>query len=307
MARAASPLAVAVALGTVYLVWGSTYLAIAWAVEDIPPLLMGGARWLLAGGILFAVTRARSRERLTWANWRAAGVVGALLILGGNGSVNVAEQWVPSALAALIIASVPFWIVLLDWLRGAPRPSFLTALGVGIGLAGVALLVGAGGLSSVDARGAALLVLATLSWAYGSLWSRNAPLPQDHLLGASMQMLVGGALMTVLGLGVGERPPEVASVSARAWGAFAFLVVFGSIVAYSAYVWLLQVAPATKVSTYAFVNPLVAVILGYTLNAEPITTGTIVAGALILAAVAVLLWQRARVAARASVPRADSS
>lgn len=301
--RSATGLGIALALLTVYLVWGATYLGIQWAIETMPPLLMGGARWLIAGAVLYTVTRWRSGERPTLANWRAASVVGALLIVGGNGAVNLAEQYIPSGLTALIIASVPLWIVVFEWARGGPRPRWPVALGVAVGLAGVALLVGPTSLGgAVHPVGAALVVFATISWAFGSLWSRTAPLPRDHLLGASMQMLAGGALMTVLGLARGEAAAvDLAGISTRSLLAFAFLVVFGSIVAYSAYVWLLQVAPAPKVATYAFVNPVVAVALGWALNSERVTAGTVVAGAFILVAVAILLWQRARGAAKAAV------
>lgn len=310
MTRTATPLAIAAALGVVYVVWGATYLGIAWAIESMPPLLMGGARWLIAGSALFLFSRLRSGERPTTANWRATAIVGALLVVGGNGSVNVAEQWVASGLTALIIASVPLWLVVFEWMRGGARPALLTAAGVAVGLTGVALLVGPGGLAGpTDPRGAILLVIATISWAFGSIWSRSLPLPRDLLLGASMQMLAGGVLMTLLGfaspawmpvvgLGAGETLPALATVTAKSWAAFAFLIVFGSIVAYSAYVWLLQVAPAAKVGTYAFVNPLVAVLLGWALNDEVVGVGTFLAGGLILAAVAILLWQRARGATR---------
>lgn len=299
MASSATPsrLALVSALLAVYLIWGSTYLGIHYAVESMPPFLMAGARWVLAGALLYAWRRAKGDEPPSWRNWRAAAIVGLLLIVGGNGLVSWAQQFVPSGFTALLIAVVPVWIALLDWLRpGGAAPTPRVWLGVLLGLAGVLLLVGPAALGKVDEAGPAfllgmgLILLASFSWANGSLWSRRAPLPKSSLLGASMQMLAGGLALTLLGLASGEaRQVDLAAVSARSWLAWGFLVAFGSIVAYSAYVWLLKVTRAELVATYAFVNPVVAVLLGALLAGERFSAATGAAAGLIVLAVAVIV------------------
>lgn len=302
---------IAAAFLSVYLIWGSTYLAIRFAIETLPPFLMAGARWLLAGGALYAWRRAVTSEAPTWREWRVAALVGTLLIVGGNGSVSFAQQWVPSGLTALLIAIVPVWIALLEWLgpaRVRPSPRVLAAIGLGV--AGVALLVGPAALVALGGRGwmglvgVALILAASFSWANGSLYSRGAPRPKDLLLGVSMQMLAGGAVLTVFALAVGEGPRlDLGGVSAKSWWAWAFLVVMGSIVAYSAYVWLLTVVRAELVATYAFVNPIVAVILGVALAGEEFTTRTALVSVLIVVAVATIVTApRPAAAVAAAVP-----
>jgi drug/metabolite transporter (DMT)-like permease len=230
-------------------------------------------------------------------NWKAAGLVGALL-LGGNGAVTWAEQWVPSGLAALLIATVPLWMVLLAWLRGGERPTAGVAGGLALGLAGIILLIGPGELlggSHIDPVGALAILLGSVSWAAGSLYARRAPMPRAPLLGTGMEMLAGGALLLLAGFATGEGAQlHLEALSLRSGLAFGYLVVFGSIVAFSAYVWLLRVVSPARVSTYAYVNPVVAVFLGWALASEPITPLTLVAAAVIVTAVALIVMQQAR-------------
>ena len=290
-------LGVAAAFAAVYLIWGSTYLGIRFAIETMPPLLMAGARWILAGGALLAWRYAATRERPTWPQVRTAVIVGTLLIFGGNGLVSVAQQWVPSGITALVIAIVPVWIAVLEWVGPAKqRPTPRVALGIGLGVVGVAFLVGPAAILAVGGAGVAgllglgLILVATVSWANGSLYSRRAPRAKDLLLGAALQMVAGGVVLTLVGLAMGEGARvDLAGVSAKSWLAWGFLVLFGSIVAYSAYVWLLQVVRAELVATYAFVNPIVAVLLGVAFAGERFTAGTAFVAALIVAAVALIV------------------
>ena len=292
-----SPWLVIAAFAAIYLIWGSTYLAIRFAIETMPPLLMAGVRFLFAGGLLYAWTRLSGTPRPTRMNWRAAALVGGLL-LGGNGAVTWAEQWVPSGLAALLIATVPLWMVLLAWLRGGERPTLGVAGGLALGLVGIILLIGPGELlggSHVDPVGALAILLGSVSWAAGSLYARRAPMPAAPLLGTGMEMLAGGALLLLVGLATGEGAQiHLEAVSLRSVLALGYLVVFGSIVAFSAYVWLLRVVTPARASTYAYVNPVVAVFLGWALASEPLTPLTLVAAAVIVAAVALIVMQQAR-------------
>jgi drug/metabolite transporter (DMT)-like permease len=274
-----SALKVALAFASVYLFWGSTYLAIRVAVETMPPLIMAGARFLLAGGLLYAWARG-GQPRPEPVQWRSAFIVGGLLLLGGNGGVVWAERTVPSGMAALMVSSVPLWIALFQW----QRVTLPTGLGLLGGFAGVAWLVPAG---KIDPRGAALLGMACVSWALGSLVARTAPFPPSKLLGTSMQMLAGGALQVVAGLAIGEAK-EVVAPSAASWASWGYLVVFGSLFGFVPYIWLLGVRPAAQVATYAYVNPVVAVILGWLILDEPLTGRTLGAAALIVASVAAI-------------------
>lgn len=289
-------LAIGAAFAAVYVIWGATYLGIRFAVESMPPFLMAGARWVVAGVALYAWRRASGDPRPTLLHWRNAAIVGALLIVGGNGIVSWAAQFVPSGLTALLIAIVPVWIALLEWWRGGRAPGARVATGILLGFAGVLLLVGPAILAARTAAGTMLLVgvglilLASFSWANGSLFSRGAARPPSMLLGASMQMIVGGCILVVLGAGTGEFARlDLPAVTTRSWIAFAFLTFFGSIVAYSAYVWLLQVVRAEMVATYAFVNPVVAVILGILLAGEEFTARTALVAALIVVAIAIIV------------------
>jgi drug/metabolite transporter (DMT)-like permease len=282
---------VALALGAVYVIWGSTYLAILFAIETIPPFLMAGARYLTAGTVLYLWARFRGAPRPSLVHWRSALIVGAFLLLAGNGGVVWAEQYVESGLAALLISTEPLWIVLLVWLRpGGKKPGLRVIAGLVLGFLGLMLLVrpGSGG-GGVNLLGAAVLGLASLSWAWGSLYGQRAKLPESPLLTTGIQMLAGGGLLCLASLVTGEPGRfELAQVSAKSLLALGYLVVFGAIVAFTAYVWLLRVASPVLVSTYAYVNPVVAVLLGWAFASEPLTAGTLAAAAVILTGVALI-------------------
>jgi drug/metabolite transporter (DMT)-like permease len=286
------------AFAAVYLVWGSTYLAIRFAVETLPPLLMAGARFVLAGAIVLAWARLREGAAApSRRDWRTGIISGALLLLGGNGAVAWAEQRVPSGIAALLVAIVPLWMVLIDWLRpGGGSPAVAVFLGVALGLAGLLLLVGPdslrGGASS-DAFGALVLVLASLSWAAGSLFTKWSPRATTGTIGAGTQMLAGGVLLLIAGSAAGELTRlDVAHASTRSLLGFAYLVTFGSLIGFTAYVYLLAHTTAAKAATYAYVNPVVAVLLGWAIGHEPVTSRTMLAAGVILAGVAIITVTR---------------
>jgi len=307
-----STLSVALALVTVYLVWGSTYLAIAFVVETLPPILAGGVRFLVAGSLLLAFILAqawwrRKRDpsaRLTrprLVEWRTAAVVGTFLLLGGNGLVSVAEQRIPSYIAAVIIATVPIWMSVGEAFLTRRMPSLLTIGGLAVGLVGVViLLLPAEGVDALDPIGIAIVVCSALSWSAGSLYARRAPLPSNQLLGSGMEQVVGGGVMLAVGLALGELASvEPGAVSVASLVGLAYLIVFGSLIAFTAYVWLLDHAPITTVATYAYVNPVVAVFLGLLFRNEPLTPRTLVAAALIIGAVVAMVSGRPRVAEEA--------
>jgi drug/metabolite transporter (DMT)-like permease len=283
------------AFGAIYVIWGSTYLAIRIAIESIPPFLMAGVRFLIAGALLLAWARARRLPRPGGPEWRAGFLIGGLLLLGGNGGVSWAELRVPSGPAALIVALVPLWVVLLQaggigGVRRRPQPSML--IGLALGITGFLLLVGPDrlvGRGRLDPIGAGALVLATLSWSIGTVRSRTAGLPSSTVVATAIQMIGGGTLLLLAATLTGElshvRP---AAVTMRSILALAYLIFLGGIVAYSAYVWLLRVAPATQVATYAWVNPIVAVLLGWALGGEPLTLRTVLASIVIVAGVVVV-------------------
>jgi drug/metabolite transporter (DMT)-like permease len=286
------------AFAAVYLVWGSTYLAIRFAVETLPPLLMAGARFVLAGAIVLAWARLRERSPApSRSDWRTGVISGALLLLGGNGAVAWAEQRVPSGIAALLVAIVPLWMVLIDWLRpGGRRPAIAVFVGVALGLVGLLLLVGPDSLrggSGSNAFGALVLVLASLSWAAGSLFTKWAPRATTGTIGAGTQMLAGGVLLLVGGVVAGELSRlDVAHASTRSLLGFAYLVTFGSLIGFTAYVYLLAHTSAAKAATYAYVNPVVAVLLGWAIGHEAVTMRTLLAAGVILAGVAIITITR---------------
>jgi drug/metabolite transporter (DMT)-like permease len=276
------------ALIAVYLIWGSTYLAIRYAVETIPPFLMAAVRFIVSGGFLYVLRRLRGDPQPERMEWRNAAIIGIFLLLGGNGGVVWAEQFVASSLAALLVATVPLWMVLVDAFRPAGhRPRIAAATGILIGFGGVVLLIGSV-TSSADVNnlfGAAALVGASLAWTTGSLYGRSAKLPASPLLGTGMEMLAGGVALLLVALVLGEwNGFELAAVSRRSAFALVYLTVIGSI-AFVAYVWLLRVAPTPLVATYAYVNPLVAVLLGYFLAGEPMTSRTLLAATLIIGSI----------------------
>jgi drug/metabolite transporter (DMT)-like permease len=296
---------VVVALLIVYVVWGSTYLAIAVMIETLPPLIAAGIRFLTAGilvlGAVWIYQRWMRRssepaERPTWRHWRSAIVVGVLLLLGGNGLVVLAELRVPSGIAAVMIAMTPIWIAVIDSIVRRRRPGRLVVVGLIAGIVGVAILVvPVGGLAGFDPVGIALLLGAELAWASGSVYAQHAPLPRSGFLVTGMEMLAGGLALATAGILLGELArTDISEFSLRSIGAFGYLIVFGSIVAFSAYTWLLANVSATTASTYAYVNPLVAVALGAVLLNEPITIRTVVATAIIVAAVVAMVSGRPR-------------
>jgi drug/metabolite transporter (DMT)-like permease len=286
-----SPAAVAFALATIYLVWGSTYLAIRVTDRTMPPLLMSSVRFLIAGAALYAFA-SRGRARPTFREWQAAAIVGAALLLIGNGGVAWAETRLESGLAALIVAIIPLWVALMDRAFFGRRLSPVAIVGLVVGFAGVALLVrpGAGG----DVLAMLALVGTTAAWAGGSLYARGAALPESPLLSASMQMLAASLFLGIAGLATGEtRGVHADSFSTKPVIAFVYLVLVGSLIAFSAYAWLLKNVRISIVSTYAFVNPVVAVALGTVFLNEAIGWSTIAAGGAIVVAVVLIVTARA--------------
>ena len=280
------------AFAAVYLFWGSTYLAIRIAIETLPPFLMAAARHLIAGAVLYFWAR-RQATPAGPESWKSAWVAGALLLLGGNGAVVWAEMRVASGLAALLVATVPLWIAVLNWFQpGGARPGARTEAGLIVGFAGMALLVdpsSIAGHGSVDLPGAALLVFGSLSWSAGSLYAIRSRPSASPPMGAAMQMLCGGALLLVAGLLTGEANSlATTTISWRSVGALAYLVVFGSLAGFTSYIWLLRATSPARASTYAFVNPVVAVLLGWGLAGEAITLRTIVAATVIIAGVVII-------------------
>jgi drug/metabolite transporter (DMT)-like permease len=298
---------IALAFAAVYLIWGSTYLAIRFAIETIPPYLMGGVRFLIAGGVLYAVLRWRGVRSPSRLQWRSTVIVGGLLLFGGNGGVIVAEQYVPSSLAALIVAMVPLWMVLLNWWWGdRVRPNAGTAFGVGLGLAGIVLIAAPGRSAAegaVNPIGLVMLIGASLSWSIGSLYARKAALPSNALLSTSMEMLAGGALMLIAGLLLGQGAQiHFDQISVLSLSALGYLVIFGSLIGFTAYVWLLKVSTPARVSTYAFVNPVVAVFLGWLLAGEELSLRVLVAAAVIIVAVMLITLNQAAARSSRTVP-----
>jgi drug/metabolite transporter (DMT)-like permease len=289
-----SRVALLAAFAIVYVVWGSTYLAIRFAIETLPSFLMAATRFLIAGAALYAWSRlVGGAARPTGAQWRATAVVGALLLVAGNGLVVWAEHRVPSGVAALLVGGVPCFMVLFDWVRsGGTRPGARVVAGLLLGLVGLVWLVGPDavmGGGRVDFLGALALVLASASWAAGSIFSRQAPMPPAPFLSTAMQMLTGGAVLLAVGVLFGEPWAfEPAAVSARSLLGWLYLIVFGSIVGFSAYVWLLRASTPAAVSTYAYVNPVVAVLLGWLLAGEELTVRMLVAAAVIVSGVALI-------------------
>ncbi len=286
--------AILLAFLAVYIIWGSTYLAIRLAVETLPPLLMAGARFLAAGAVLYAVARLRGKARPTSANWRAAAIIGALLFLGGNGFLCWSEQYVPSGIASLLVATVSLWMVILAWMQhpaARPGPSVIT--GLALGFAGLALLVGpshmAGG-QRVQLLPAAMLTAGSLCWAAGSVYSQKLAIPASPMLAASTEMICGGVWLLVAGLITGEAARfHPAAVSLRSLLAVVYLLSFGSLVGFTAYAFLLAHSTAARVATYAYVNPVVAVFLGWLLAGESLNGRVLLAAAVTLGGVAVIV------------------
>ena len=282
------------AFAALYLIWGSTYLAILFAIQSIPPFLMAGARFLLAGLIMFAIARTQGPLRSTSAEWRTALVVGACLLLGGNGGVTLSEKFIESGLASLIVATVPIYITLLGWLSGmTPRPAPIVWVGLAGGFLGVAILLGPALRLSGSGRpaiGMSILLLSSFIWSAGSLYSRTVKHAASPFLGAAQQMFCGGLLLMLVGLFAGESKKfHPGNITTLSLGAFAYLVLIGAIVGYTAYFWLLRHCDPAKVATYAYVNPIVAVLLGALFAHEAVTLRTLLAAALIIGSVALII------------------
>jgi drug/metabolite transporter (DMT)-like permease len=278
----------------VYVVWGSTYLFIRFAVETLPPFLMAGVRFAVAGGILYLWAKTRGAPTPTRGELRGAAIAGLFLLLGGNGAVVWAEQRVPSGITALLVATVPVWMVLLDWLRpGGVRPRAGVFVGLALGLVGLGFLVGRGALGAdsqgADMAGAAVLVVGSILWATGSLYVRHNQHPSSAIMTNAVQMLAGGGALVVAGLAAGELGRfDLAAASTRSLLSLLYLIVAGSLIGFTAYTYLLQITTPAKASTYAYVNPVVAVLLGWAFAGEAITARTLVAAAVILAGVAII-------------------
>lgn len=288
---------VAAAFAALYIVWGSTYLAIRVMVHDIPPFIAGAARHLAAGAMLYAWARSRGAAQPTLAQWKVAAVVGGLLLGIGNGAVNWAEQHVPSGLASLMVSSVTIWMVFADWVRpNGVRPSARTVTGLFLGSIGlVALVLSAGGLGARTSStasillGSAALIVGSMSWAGGSIYARQTPRHPHSGLATAMEMLAGGAALALASVLTGDAfRLQIQTVSMQSWLALAYLVVFGSLVGFSSYTWLLRVSTPAKVVTYAYVNPIVAVALGWAFAGERLSAGMLGAAAVLLSAVALI-------------------
>jgi drug/metabolite transporter (DMT)-like permease len=293
----ASTVRVALGLLTLYLVWGSTYLAIRIVVETIPPLTGSAVRFLIAGSLLYVATIRRgdaAGDRPGRLEWRDAAIIGGLLLAGGNGLLAIGEQTVPSGIAALIIATLPIWVAILGRVFFRVVLTRTVILGTVIGFAGVAVLVSpTGGSAGLDPFGVAVCLLSPVFWATGSLYSRHAHVPKRPLVGTALQMLAGSAVLFVIALVTGDLfRVRLAEITPASIAGVAYLVVVGSLVGYTTYVWLLRVAPISLVATYAYVNPVIAVILGSLILGEPLGPRTLAAGAIIIVAVAVIVRAR---------------
>ena len=300
---ASNPSLLLAAFAAVYLIWGSTFLAIRIGDESFPPLLVAGIRHLTFGAIAFPILLWKTKARPTWAEWRSTIVTGFLLLAVGNGGVCLAEERVPSGIAALLVATVSLWMVLIDWLRPAgTRPVPRVIAGLVLGFAGLALLVGPkelGGSGRIDPIGVAILGVGSFAWACGSIYAKHGKMPSSPLLGSAMQSLTGGAILWIAGGLTGEIGTlHLAAVTTRSWIAVTYLICFGSAIGFSCFLFILKHSTATKVATYAFVNPIVALFLGWLLLHEAITLRTILASAVILAAVLLVITAPHREAAK---------
>lgn len=291
--HAAPPLVLA-AFAAVYLLWGSTYLAIRVGVETVPPLILAGLRHFIVALFLYPILRWKTGVRPTAANWKSAAVTGCLLLFVGNGGVSWAEQIVPSGVTALLVTMVSLWLVVVDWLRpGGVRPVPKVLFGLVLGFAGVVLLVGPSHLGAsdrVDLRGVAVLVIASFAWACGSIYSKHDGMPRSALLGVAMQSFSGGVALLIAGFLSGEfHRFHFAAVSWRSWVALAYLILFGSCIGLSAYIYILRKSTSARVATYALVNPVVALILGWLFADENISRRTVSAAVVILTAVVLVI------------------
>ncbi len=290
---------VVLCFAAIYLIWGSTYLGIGLAVQSMPPHIMAGIRFVISGAVLFAFMRWRGVSMPKLIHWRSALIIGIFLLGLGNGSVAWAETMIPTGLAALIIAITPLWMVLMESMRpGGHKPHGGIFIGITLGIVGMLLLIGPAALGfdrPLNLLGVAIILSASLSWAFGSIYSRHAQLPESPLMLTGMEMLLGGAFLLGMSVVFGEwNEFHFAQVTTISWLALAYLILIGSFLGFSAYVFLLQVSTPAKVSTYAYVNPVVAVFLGWAVNGEQVTLITFVASAVIVIGVAIITYFNTR-------------
>ncbi len=286
-----------IAFSAIYFIWGSTYLAIAYAIETLPPFLMAGVRNLIAGGILMIWAFRQGPVILTLAHWKSAVIIGGLLFLCGNGGVVWAEQKVPSGIAALIISTIPLWMVVLNWIgHDKLHPGKRVLSGLALGFIGIIMLIDPGNVIDsldIDLVGTIVIVVAAFCWSAGSLYARRAEMPKNHYASTAIQMLSGGILLLVFSMGVGEwQEFHIASISFKSLMAVLYLIGFGSLIAYSAYNWLLRNTTPAKLATYAYVNPVIAILLGWLLAGEPLSLRILFAALIILSGVILITAQQ---------------
>lgn len=292
------------AFAAIYIIWGSTYLAIRFTIETLPPFLSAGLRFFLAGIILYSLMKlSKAQCEIQPQHWKSSIITGAFLLVGGNGSVVTAEKYIPSGIASLFIAATPLWMVLLQWVFDREKkPTAGVLFGIAIGFLGVWLLIGPSlepmNTKHLHVGGALLLLTGSLSWAFGSIYSRQAVLPKNPFVATAIQMISGGSLLMILGFLMGEMNfinPSTFSVKSIA--AFVYLVLVGSLIGFTAYIWLLKNVGVAKTSTYAFVNPVVAVFLGWALAGETLTFQTILAAIFVVAAVVIITFSQQKTGA----------
>ncbi len=300
------------AFAAVYLAWGSTFVAIRFAIESLPPFLMAGLRFLIAGSILYVFARLKKAALPSGKQWASAFLIGFLLLVCGNGAVVIAEKTVPSGMVSLLIAMVPLYFALIEWLRpGGKAPSARSSAGLLTGVLGLILLISPQNISgsgTIDLQGVLIVLLGSLAWSVGSIYSRSVHLSESLPMGIAMQTLAGGIILTLVSLLANEAQHlDISQVSGRSCLALAYLVISGSLVGFSAYVFLLKNVRASKVATYAYVNPVVAVLLGWLLGGETLTAHSLTAAAVILFAVWIITGATEEKAAKSSKPEKTNS
>jgi drug/metabolite transporter (DMT)-like permease len=301
--KRASRAQITAAFASIYIIWGSTYLAIRYAIQTIPPFIMGGVRFLISGVLLYVWARYRGAPKPPLLHWRNAIIAGGFLLLGGNGAVVWAEQLVPSGLTALLVSILPFWLVIIEWARPPrKRPGGAVLGGLLLGFVGIVVLVGGGtvgGKGDVKPLGALVLILGSLCWAIGSFWSRDAKLPDSGPLTTGMEMLGGGAMLLTVGVASGELSHfDVYRVSHASILGLGYLITFGSLLGFTSYIWLLDKVSPARLGTYAYVNPIVAVLLGWAIAGETLSARTAIAAAIVICAVALITTARSTTSAR---------
>ncbi len=285
------------AFASVYIIWGSTYLAIKFAIVSFPPFLMAGFRFLISSLIIFAIARFFSKEKIKLSFWKDSFIIGGALLLGGNGGVVWAEQYVPSGLTALIVATVPIWMVLFDWMHPhGNKPTLKIVIGLVLGFVGLLIMISPTSIfqgEHVNPLGAVALLIATCSWAAGSVYSRRADLPKSKFLTVAMEMFAGGTLLVLAGTITGEwNSFHFANVTSSSVSAFFYLIAFGSVIGFTSYIWLLDAAGPARASTYAYVNPVIAVFLGWIIGGEEITSRVLFAALFIILGVVFIITKK---------------